>query len=169
MPAGASPGLAKGSMAVRPSGAATTVYAPLSTTTWPQAVACDCATATRSACTSLTVHPISLAISPGCGVKMLTGGSRFGQSSIPARMFSPSASTTRGGNAGGSVSPSLVPTNPRRLRPPTPPNNVSTKAAVSRSHPRPGPSSSASYSSNRSANTWAALAAMLPSSWGSNR
>ena len=80
----------------RPSGAATTVSAPLRTRVTPRSAANRAARPARSACTSAVVSPASRAISAGCGVSTSGAGQARQSNPAAAAMLSASASTTAG-------------------------------------------------------------------------
>ncbi len=84
VPPEAIPGLPVGFRNTVPSGAATTLTAPLSTRNTRWAVANARATAMRSRCTSGTLDPTRRAISPGCGVRQ-RGAGRLAQELAVAR------------------------------------------------------------------------------------
>src|ERR1039458_7099648 len=105
--------------ATRPSGCATSVRHPFSTSVSLCSVANRRASPTRSASTSFTVIPASRAISPGCGVSTMVRPVPSSKSARPANAFSASASTT--------IASLQSATNPR------------TNSGVVPSRPNPGP------------------------------
>ena len=104
LPPLAMPGLPEVLTAMRPSGWATRVRAPLSTRMTPWRAAKPRAMPRRSSWTSAVVRPARRAISPGCGVRTTVRppGARPSRASVArrsgciARMLSASASRTAG-------------------------------------------------------------------------
>ena len=97
LPPRARPGLPVEFVHTRPSGAATTVRQPLSTTTAFHFSAYWQAVFSRSALICATESPVSRAISPGCGVTISSPagcGSVLPSASSCAAAFRPSASST---------------------------------------------------------------------------
>lgn len=97
LPPRARPGFPVGFVHTRPSGAATTVRQPLSTTTAFHFSAYWQAVFSRSALICATESPVSRAISPGCGVTISSPagcGSVLPSASSCAAAFRPSASST---------------------------------------------------------------------------
>src|SRR5438552_2070747 len=124
VPPVASAGTSCGSSLHRPSGWATTVFAPLSTMTAPHSLAPLRAAPCRSAAICSMVLPVKRAISPGCGVRMRRGPSLRLLRGESASALRPSASMTIAHSACIARSTTSLP--------------------VERSRPRPGPMTSVS-------------------------
>src|SRR5690606_20753776 len=134
MPPVAIPGLPASIRAMRPSGAATRVPAPFSTTTASKLLARARADASRPSWTSAVVMPISRAASPGCGVRIASPTAR----GCSASRFSASASSTI-----GFAVPRAACSNPRAQSPRPSPGPIATTVARSSSGAKASPESTA--------------------------
>src|SRR5690606_30823671 len=153
LPPLARPGLPAATTCGSAPGAATTVPAPLSTTTQPKRSHSRRAAAYRSACTSAVATPSRRAASPGCGVRMASPASGCTGPPLASRL-SASASSTSGLPAASATPNSAEP----QADCPSPGPIATMPARSSSGRSAPAPSTARAITSGRRARAAATCA-----------